>query len=228
MRVTAEPASATSRSGGLTPLLYAAREGCLECAKALVEGGRRSSTLADPDGVTPLMMALTNAHFDVAAYLVERGADVNRWDWWGRTPLYAAVDYNTIPRGGRADRPSLDETTTSLEMIEILLKAGANPNAQLKFLPPFRDVGADRGGDLMLPTGATPLLRAAKAGDAEAVKLLLAAGARHRSRRRAGLEGQCRRHHADHGGRRPGLSDSTTRAESSKPRRRRSRRSSCF
>ena len=176
VRVSAEPRVRYEPSGGLTPLLYAAREGCLDCAKTLVEAGARLDAY-EPDGVTPLIMAVTNAHFDLARYLVERGADVNRWDWWGRTPLYAAVDYNTIPRGGRADRPSLSETT-SLEMIEILLKAGANPNAQLKFMPPFRDVGADRGGDLMLSTGATPLLRAAKAGDADAVKLLLAAGAR--------------------------------------------------
>jgi uncharacterized protein len=175
VRVSAEPRVRYDPSGGLTPLLYAAREGCLACARALAEAGARLDD-ADPDGVTPLIMALTNARFDVARYLVERGADVNRWDWWGRSALYAAVDYNTIPRGGRADRPPLDETT-SLDMISVLLKAGANPNLQLKFLPPFRDVGADRGGDLMLSTGATPLLRAAKAGDAEAVKLLLASGA---------------------------------------------------
>jgi uncharacterized protein len=176
VRVSAEPRVRYEPSGGLTPLLYAAREGCLDCARTLIEAGARIDAY-EPDGVTPLIMAITNAHFDLAAYLIGKGADVNRWDWWGRSPLYAAVDYNTIPRGGRADRPTLDETTP-LQMIEILLKAGANPNLQLKFPPPFRDVGADRGGDLMLTTGATPLLRAAKAGDAAAVKLLLAAGAR--------------------------------------------------
>jgi ankyrin repeat protein len=59
-------------------------------------------------------------------------------------------------------------------MIELLLKAGANPNAQLKLFPPFRQIGADRGADLLLTIGTTPLLRAAKAGDADALKLLLA------------------------------------------------------
>jgi ankyrin repeat protein len=176
VRVSAEPRVRYEPSGGLTPLLYAAREGCLACARSLLEAGAKIDAY-EPDGVTPLIMAITNAHFDLAAYLIGKGADVNRWDWWGRSPLYAAVDYNTIPRGGRADRPALDDATP-LQMIEILLKAGANPNLQLKFPPPFRDVGADRGGDLMLTTGATPLLRAAKAGDAAAVKLLLAAGAR--------------------------------------------------
>ena len=67
--------------------------------------------LTDPDGVTPLLSALLNAHFDTAKYLLEAGANVNKWDFWGRTPLYAAVDFNTLPHGGRPDRPSLDDTT---------------------------------------------------------------------------------------------------------------------
>src|SRR6185503_11077959 len=48
---------------------------------------------ADPEGVTPLIWAIWNTRFDVAKYLIEHGANVNRWDWWGRTPLYLAVDY---------------------------------------------------------------------------------------------------------------------------------------
>jgi ankyrin repeat protein len=92
--------------------------------------------------------------------------------------LYEAVDQNTLPHGGRPDQPSLDKTT-SLQMIELLLKAGANPNLQLKLLPPYRAVGPDRGPDGMLTIGATPLLRAAKGLDASAIKLLLQYGARH-------------------------------------------------
>jgi ankyrin repeat protein len=79
---------------------------------------------------------------------------------------------NTIPRGGRPDQPSLD-TTTSLQIIEQLLAAGANPNPQLKLAPPFRNIGNDRGLDGLLTIGTTPLLRAAKALDAPAIKLLL-------------------------------------------------------
>jgi ankyrin repeat protein len=174
-QVTSEPRVQARPSGGLTALLYATRQGCGDCVRFLVEH-KANVNLTDPDGVTPLIMAIQNFHFDVAAYLIEKGADVNKWDWWGRAPLYSAVDVNTVPFGGRPDRISLD-ATTSLKLIETLLKAGANPNAQLKLFPPYRALGPDRGGDQMLTIGTTPLLRAAKAGDAAAVRLLLAHGA---------------------------------------------------
>jgi ankyrin len=175
-QVTAEPRAIYRPSGGWTPLLYAAREGCVECARILADAGANLN-LADPDGISPLLMAVINTRYDLAADLIRRGANPNQWDLWGRTPLYAAVDLNTIPRGGRPDRPALD-ATTSLRIAEMLLEAGANPNAQLKLSPPFRNIGNDRGLDGMLTTGATPLLRAAKGLDAPAIRVLLAKGAR--------------------------------------------------
>jgi ankyrin repeat protein len=175
-QVSPEPRIQWRAPGGLTPLLYAARQGCMECVQALVRA-KADPNLSDPDGISPLLIATENFHFDVAVYLIKSGADLNHWDWWGRTPLYAAVDLNTLPYGGRSDRPSLD-TTTSLKMIELLLNAGANPNAQLKLFPPFRQIGSDRGADQLLTVGTTPLLRAAKAGDVDSMKLLLAHGAK--------------------------------------------------
>jgi ankyrin repeat protein len=133
--------------------------------------------MQDPQGVTALIMATQNLQFDTAAVLIKAGADVHRWDLWGRTPLYMTVDVNTLPHGGRADRPSLDEAT-GLDVIRMLLEAGANPNLQLRLFPPYRNQGNDRGLDGMLTIGATPLLRAAKALDAPAVKLLVEHGAR--------------------------------------------------
>jgi uncharacterized protein len=176
-RVTAEPRPKDMNRGGFTPLLYAARESCIECARVLLQGGA-DIDLSDPERVSPLNLALMNLHFDFAKFLIEAGADVDRWDFYGRTPLYNAVDMNTLPPlghrdGGRNDIPSAD-ATTPLEIVEQLLEAGANPNIQLKLRPPYRQVPFDRGADPLLVTGATPLLRAAQSADVEAIRLLLA------------------------------------------------------
>ena len=119
--MTAEPRMQARPAGGFTPLLYAARKGCVECARILVEEGHADVNLTDPDRVTPLLLATLNLNFDTAALLVKHGADVNKWDTWGRAPLYAAVDMNTVPTGGRADRPSPDQTS-GIELIDMLLQ----------------------------------------------------------------------------------------------------------
>jgi ankyrin repeat protein len=173
--VSGEPRAQPRPPGGMTAMLFAAREGCLDCVRALVEH-RAKVDLPDPEGVTPLISSLFNAHFDVAKYLIEKGANVDRWDWWGRSPLYLAVDYNTLPHGGRPDQPSIDETLP-IDIVRILLEKGANPNLQLKLAIPYRATGNDRGLDGMLSVGTTPLLRAAKAQDAPAIKVLLEHGA---------------------------------------------------
>ena len=177
-KVIAEPRPKDMNQGGFTPLLYAAREGCIECAKHLLAGGA-DPDLHDPHRVPPLSMALLNLHFDFAAWMIEAGADVNKWDLYGRTPLYLAADTNTLPvmgNGAMVVIPSLD-AHTALDVGRMLLEAGADPNIQLKRRPPYRNVPQDRGGDSILSMGATPLLRAARAGDAPFVALLLEHGA---------------------------------------------------
>lgn len=177
-KVIKEPRPKDMNRGGLTPLLYAAREGCIECARHLLAAGA-DPDLADPENVTPLSLAIMNLHFDFAAFMIEAGADVNKWDLFGRGPLYMAADVNTLPvngAGGMTYIPSMDEHT-ALDIARMLLERGANPNLQLKRRPPYLNVGQDRGGDLLLSQGATPLLRAARAGDAPLVRLLLDHGA---------------------------------------------------
>ena len=176
-RTTAEPRPKDLHRGGFSPLLYAAREGCLECARHLLQGGA-DINLTDSDRTTPLVLALLNMRFDTAAYLISFGADVDTWDLYGRSPLYVAVDMSTLPRGGRPDIPSTDDTT-ALQVIRMLLDRDANPNLQLKVRPPYRNVIFDRSGDnIVLTRGATPLLRASKAGDnPEVMRLLLDNGA---------------------------------------------------
>jgi ankyrin repeat protein len=177
-KVIKEPRPKDMNNGGFTPLLYAAREGCTECAKALVAGGA-DLNLPDPQRVTPLVLAVLNLHFDLASYLIDAGADVNKWDLYGRTPLYMAADTNTLPvmgNGAMVVLPSMDKLT-GIDVAKQLLDKGADPNIQLKRRPPYRNVPQDRGGDGILSQGATPLLRAARAGDAPFVELLLQHGA---------------------------------------------------
>ena len=175
-KITAEGRPKDMNRGGLTALLYAAREGYVDCIREFARA-RADLNLADPDGTTPLVLALMNGHWDAAKQLIESGADVNQWDFYGQSPLYVAVDINTIESGGRVELPTADKLT-AVDIVKLLLEKGANPDLQLKLRPPFRNVPQDRLADPMLTTGATPLLRAAKAGDVASVKLLLAHGAR--------------------------------------------------
>ncbi len=173
-KVITEPRPKDMNKGGFTPLLYAAREGCVDCVRNLIAAGA-DPDLEDPERITPLNMALMNLHFETAAALVKGGADVNKWDLFGRSPIYMAADVSTLPmkgNGAMAVLPS-EDSVTALDVAKLLLEAGANPNLQLKRRPPYRDVPQDRGGDTILAQGATPLLRAARAGDAPFVALLL-------------------------------------------------------
>lgn len=174
-QVTSEPRAQYRPPGGLTPLLYAARGGCMGCVRAMLEAGA-DINLPNPDGVTPLMVAIDNFHFDVARNLLEQGANPNSWDWWGRTPLYVAVDMNTFnPRfGEQVDRA---DENSALDIIRLLLEAGVNPNSQLNMHRPSRGGNSGRFTDDLLTSGATPLLRAATSHDREAIQVLLEYGA---------------------------------------------------
>ena len=174
-QVTAEPREKWMPQGALTPLLFAARQGCLECAQILFEKGADLNA-ADLEGASPLVIALINGHYDVAGFLIGKGANVNAADKTGRTALYVAVDFHTMPASNRPAPKEIDNALSSMDIIKMLIEHGANVNAQLERQQPYR-TKLDRGDDTMFGAGTTPLLRAAKAGDTEVVRLLLAKGA---------------------------------------------------
>ena len=174
-QVTKEPREKWMPLGGLTPLLFAARQGCVGCARVLLKAGADINA-TNPNGFSPILLAIINSHYDFAAFLLDQGADANIADETGRTPLYAAVDMHTLPDSNLPWPSELNNQLTSLDLIRALLAHGANVNAQLKKQQPYRSK-VDRGADTMLGTGATPLLRAAKAGDVAAIQVLLAKGA---------------------------------------------------
>jgi ankyrin repeat protein len=172
---TSEPRDKWLPPGGWTPLLLAARESCVACVDVLAAAGA-DLNVVDPQRHNALIIALTNGHFDVAGRLIDRGADVNMQDEVGQTALWAAVDAHTMPDSNRPAPTEMDDTLTAWDIVSKLVKAGAKVDVPLRARVPYR-TKIDRGADGILGAGTTPLLRAAKTGDAKVVKLLLEHGA---------------------------------------------------
>jgi uncharacterized protein len=190
-QISSEPRAQYRPVGGLTALLYAARNGCADCVEALLGSGADVNT-PTPEGVTPLMIALDNDHNDVAKLLLDRGANPHLWDWWGRTALYIAVDRKDAGGGGRGGAAgggggrggrsggapvAARAGVSSMEIINTLLAANVNINAELNFHRPSRGGNSGRFADNQLSTGCTPLFRAAQSNDAEVMRALLDKGA---------------------------------------------------
>ncbi|MEP7354084.1 MAG: ankyrin repeat domain-containing protein [Acidobacteriota bacterium] len=97
-QITSEPRWQFRSVGGLTALLYASRGGCYQCAEMLIQAGANVND-PTPEGVTPLLTALDNTHNDIAKLLMDKHANINTWDWWGRTPLWIAVARKAAPAG---------------------------------------------------------------------------------------------------------------------------------
>ena len=167
--------------GGLTPLVYAAREGCLECARALVEAGADVNQVTHY-GWTALLTATQNRHYQLGRYLLDHGADPNIANKGGWTPLYLATDNRNIEAG---DYPVRKPDMDHLDYIKLLLDKGANVNtricgAQSSDKECKGDTTETRTNFTMqwlYEDGATPFVRAAQSGDVTLMKLLLAQGA---------------------------------------------------
>jgi uncharacterized protein len=163
-----------SPSGGLTALMYAARDGNLEMARILVEA---KADLEKPsgNGTHPLVTAITNNHIELAMFMLDKGADPNASDnFYKRTPLFAAVEMRN-PDFTRDTAPPLPDKRDPLDLIKILLAKGVNPNARVNTTPfrGFYQVSANWANF----DGQTAFIRAALNGDVTLMRLLLDHGA---------------------------------------------------
>ena len=166
------------RTGGMTALLHAAREGQLGTALALLDGGADIDQVS-ANATSPLLMALQNGWFDLAMELIERGADPDlATNTDGASPLFAVLQTRWGGKFTFQPQPRAQETqkTQHLEVLNALLEAGADPNVRLTTHLWYWEftTGSRLGLDL---TGATPFWRAAFAQDLEAMKALVAFGA---------------------------------------------------
>jgi ankyrin repeat protein len=158
--------------GGMTPLVFAAREGHMDAVKALL-AANADVNQTSADGSSALLVAVLNGNYDLAVYLMNQGASPNVTNRKGWTPLYQAVKNRNLEVGAvplMKTGVMLDE----LELIKIILDKGADPNIRAKANFQSRN---GQGGTWMQENGATPFLRAALNGDITVMKMLLPYGA---------------------------------------------------
>ena len=166
----------------MTAIHYAARQGHADVVKVLVKAGAAVNP-REANDITPLLMAISNNNMAAAQFLLAQGGDVNAQDWYGRSPLWEAVNVRNLYVHNATFKNGIDRAPV-LELIKELLAAGAQVNARTKETPPFRNHLLEITGSLEWVdfTGQTPFLTAALAGDVTAMKLLLAAWCRSEDR----------------------------------------------
>lgn len=152
----------------LTPLLFAVRQGSREAAQALLDAGADVNEVA-ADGSGTVVIALINAHYELADLLLDRGAEINA-SKSGWTPLHQVVRTRRL-NIGNLPAPVATGTLSSLAFARKLVARGANVNARMT--KEFHDYYRNR----MKRVGATPLLLASKTADVEMMRLLLESGA---------------------------------------------------
>jgi ankyrin repeat protein len=170
----------TPLPSGFTPLFFAVREGRLDVVRVLMRAGadvneamqpRRSSGRAPSKGTAPLILAVENGHFELAAALLEAGADPNDQ----RSGFTALHTLTWVRKPSRGDDESGDPAPigsgnmTSLRLVDVLVKHGADVNTRLK--------KGTSGRGVLNRTGATAFLLAAKTDDVPFMRALLKHGA---------------------------------------------------
>lgn len=162
--------------GGLTPLLFAVRQGSREAVDVLLAAGADVNQVSAGDKSSPLVLAIANGHFDIALHLLEKGANPNLVADNGVAPLYGVLNVQWAPKALYPQpRSYLQQKTSYLDTMKALLDKGADPNARLKFKVWYSGYNFDLSG--VDEIGATPFWRAAYASDVEAMKMLISYGA---------------------------------------------------
>jgi ankyrin repeat protein len=167
--------------GGLTALHHAARQGYVESVRALIEGGADVNNVGGGEKASALLTAVMNGQFDAAMALIEKGANPNLAAISnGVTPLWAAINVQWQPRTRFPQPQELElQKTTYLDVMDSLLKAGADPNGRIKSHPwimVYTGCG-NRNCGLADTSGSTAFWRAAYSTDVDAMKLLVKYGA---------------------------------------------------
>jgi uncharacterized protein len=162
--------------GGLTALHFAARQGHANSVTALLEGGADIDHVSQAVHASPLMIAIVNGHFDLASYLIARGANPNLAAENGVAPLFAVLHCQWSDKAQTPQpRAHLQQQTSYLDLLKMLLDKGADPNMRLKKKIWYSGYTQDNSG--IDEIGATAFWRAAYANDVEAMRLLVTGGA---------------------------------------------------
>jgi uncharacterized protein len=159
-------------NGGITPLLFAIRDGNTAMMRLLLDRGARIDE-SSGNHTTPLLIALLNGQVGMASELVNKGADVNAADDYHRAALFAAIDLRNFNHEKYGDLPT--DGIDPLDLIKTLLKKGANPNLQTDTVPVHGLMQFD--ASWVNFDGETPFVRAALSGDIGVMRLLLDSGA---------------------------------------------------
>jgi ankyrin repeat protein len=160
-------------TGGLTALMFAARQGQSDVAQALLDSGAKPN-YATPDGLTALIIAVINDRLDLAAMMINKGANPNDGS------LYEAVQIHNsrvVEQNMDATRPKIwhENKTTPVELIGLMLDHGALPGRLATHALNMPGSGGQKG--IVMPVNASAYARAIQAQDVAVVKAMLAKGA---------------------------------------------------
>jgi ankyrin repeat protein len=165
-----------SSQGGLSALLFAARQGYTDTVKALLDGGADINQVSAGDKTSPLLMSIINGHFDLAMLLLDRGANPNAAAFNGAAPLFAVLNIQWAPKSLYPSPKAYQQQKTGyLELMQTLIAKGADVNSRLQRKVWYQAFNSDFAG--VDESGATPFWRAAYANDVAAMKLLVTHGA---------------------------------------------------